>query len=453
LSNILAQYQAKHPRSAELYRQGSALFPDGVTHDTRHAPPFPITVTHAQGARKWDVDGHEYVDYVMGHGALLLGHGHPAIVAAVAEQVARGTHLGASHELERTWARWVQRLIPSAGKLRFTSSGTEATMLALRLARAFTGKERVIKFADHFHGWNDYLLAGSGRGTGGIPAATWSTMRVLPPNDTSLVESALREDGNVAAVILEPTGAHMGTLPVHPDFLRQLREVTSRHQVLLIFDEVVTGFRTSTGGAQAKYGVTPDLTTLAKILGGGLPGGAVAGKGEVLDMISHRDDPDWDLHRRVSHPGTFNANPLSAAAGSACLELVATGQPNARADAAAARLRRELNTLLARTEVPGCCYGVASLFHLRLGRPCLCAQQARGEPPERGICTAPHGEVLAGMQPAMSAVLKLAMLNTGVDLMGGRMGIVSAAHNDAEVDRTLAAFEEGLAAMRREGVV
>ena len=445
MSTILERYHAQHQRSAELYQQARDVFPDGVTHDTRYVTPFPVTVTHASGPRKWDVDGNEYVDYVMGHGSLLLGHAHPEIVKAVSDQVTRGTHLGASHELEIAWGQWVQRLIPSAEKVRFTSSGTEATTMALRLARAYTGREKVIKFDDHFHGWNEYLLAGSGRGAGGIPQATHDTMVVLPPNDIARVEETLQQNRDVAAVILEPTGAHMGTLPVYPDFLHHLREVTQKHDVLLIFDEVVTGFRISPGGAQARYGVRPDLTTLAKILGGGLPGGAVAGKREILDMIAHREDPDWDVQYRVSHPGTFNANPLSSAAGARCLGLVATGEPNAQADRAAARLRGGLNALLARMEIPGCCYGVASLFHLRLGQPCLCA--------DRSICTAPHGYIQEGMPAGLAMQLKRAMLNTGVDLMGGRMGIVSAVHTDAEIDQTIDAFEDGLGALRGEGVI
>jgi glutamate-1-semialdehyde 2,1-aminomutase len=441
----IEEYRAKHPRSAELHQQAQGLFPDGVTHDTRYATPFPITVTHGKGSRKWDVDGNEYIDYVMGHGALLLGHAHPEIVTAVTEQMARGTHLGASHLLEQEWGRLVQRLIPSAEKVRFTSSGTEATMMALRLARAYTGKSRIIKFAEHFHGWSDSLLAGAGRGAGGIPEATWASMLVLSPNDIDAVEEALRGDDDIAGIILEPTGAHMGRLPLAPTFLQQLREAASRHDVVLIFDEVVTGFRVSVGGAQAWSGVTPDLTTLAKILGGGLPGGAVTGQSAIMDMISHRDDDEWDMKHRVSHPGTFNGNPVSAAAGVRCLELVASGEPNARADAATARLIDGVNGILARMEIPGCCYGQASLFHLRLGRACVCGQQ--------GTCTASHAEAGAGMSGAMSMGLKRAMLNAGVDLMGGRGGIVSATHTDADVDQTLASFEEGLDALRRDGLL
>ncbi|MQF83030.1 aminotransferase class III-fold pyridoxal phosphate-dependent enzyme [SAR202 cluster bacterium AD-802-E10_MRT_200m] len=445
MADILGTYREKHNQSALLADQAQMLFPDGVTHDTRYVTPFGLTITHAKGSRKWDVDGNEYVDYVMGHGALLLGHGHPSIVTAVTEQIVRGTHLGGNHMLESEWAKLVIQLIPSAEKVRFTSSGTEATLLAARLARAFTGREKILKFSDHFHGWNDYMMAGSGRGNGGIPNATLSTMGVLPPNDIDQVEVALKSNEDIAAVILEPTGAHMGTLPVYPSFLRELREVTQRYNVLLIFDEVVTGFRVSPGGAQSKFGVTPDMTTLAKILGGGLPGGAVGGRADILDMIAHNSDPAWDDVRRVAHPGTFNANPISAAAGIKALELIADGKANVEADKIASSIRKGINSLLARMEIPGCCYGISSFFHLQFGRPCVCL--------ERDVCTRPHAEISSGMSGVLAMNLKRAMLNSGIDLMGGRMGIVSASHNEEDVDRTLAAFEEGLDAMRREGLV
>ena len=443
MPTIEERYRSLHPTSDRLYQEARGHFPDGVTHDTRPLHPFPVFITHAHGSRKWDVDGHEYVDYVSGHGALLLGHAHPAIVQAVAEQVARGTHYGASHELELRWAELVKTLIPSAEKVRFTSSGTEATMMALRLARAYTARSRVIMFQDHFHGWSDGLLASSSQGTAGIPSDTLSTMTVLPPNNIAAVARALSEHDDVAAVILEPTGAHMGTIPIEPAYLHELREVTQRYGVILIFDEVVTGFRTSPGGAQARYGVLPDLTALAKVLGGGLPAGAVASRGDILDMIEHRQDFQGQATPRVAHPGTFNANPLSAAAGIACLELVATGEPNARADAIAQRLRYGLNDLLARLEIPGCVYGVASLFHLALGRRVRVNEGS-------GL---PYPEDVGGALPGLNSTLKRACLNAGVDLMGGSMGLVSSAHTEEDVGKTLAAFEEALAASQQEGAL
>ena len=428
MASIQELYAQQHQGSAALQAEAAGLFPDGVTHDTRYVTPFPIVVTHADGSRKWDVDGNEYIDYVMGHGALLLGHGRPEVMQAVTEALSRGTHRGASHLEEMEWARWVQRLVPSAERVRFTSSGTEATMLALRLARAYTGKTHVLRFTNHFHGWNDLLIPGAGRNMGGIAPEVAALSYVVPPNDPAQVEAALEAHDDIAAVILEPTGASMGQSPVYPEFLRALRELTLKHGVLLIFDEVVTGFRVSPGGAQALYGVTPDITTLAKILAGGLPGGAVCGRADVIDMIAHRDGAG---DTRVAHAGTFNANPISAAAGAAALQLVATGEPNAIADARAATLRDGLNDLMTRMEIPGSCYGVASIFQVRLG-----AQDDLPTPPEVG------------------AAMRLAAINAGIDLMGGRpSGLVSSAHTEEDVQSTLASFEEAFTALRTDGLL
>ena len=320
MATIMEEYIANHPGSAQRYAEATQIFPGGVTHDNRYAEPFPLYVTHGAGPRKWDVDGNEYIDYVSGHGALLLGHSHPAITAAVTEQINRGTHLGACTEEEVRWAKAIKALVPSVEKLRFHSSGTEATLMAMRLARAYTGKNKIIKLQDHFHGWHDYAMAGSDRSAPGIPPETFGSMVIVPSGDLAAVEKALSSDSEIAALILEPTGAHYGQLPFDiPNYLSGLRELTAQHGVVLIFDEVVTGFRAAPGGAQVLYGITPDLTTMAKIVAGALPGGAVGGKAEIIDMMAQRGDPEWDNQRRVYHPGTFNANPLSAVAGATCL--------------------------------------------------------------------------------------------------------------------------------------
>src|SRR6266567_4464018 len=349
MPTILETYERMHPHSRQLFQSALQVFPGGVTHDTRHATPFPIFVKRAAGCRKWDVDGNEIIDYVSGHGALLLGHSHPLIVSAVRAQIEMGTHFGASHELEVKWGRMVQRLIPSAERVRFTSSGTEAVQMAVRLARAFTGKDKLLKFESHFHGWSDTVTGTIAPGAeypraAGVPQLALAQQVILPPNDAVAVERTLAERNDIAAVIIEPTGAHMGKVPVEVDFLRALRELCTRAGVLLIFDEVVTGFRASPGGVQALTGVIPDLTTLAKILAGGLPGGAVAGREEILNRIAHGSDVEWNQVERVEHPGTFNANPLSAAAGCACLDIVEQGEANVAANRAAGALAAGMNS-------------------------------------------------------------------------------------------------------------
>ena len=444
MATILEDYIAKHPVSAQRYAEASKLFPGGVTHDTRYAQPFPLYMTHGEGPRKWDIDGNEYVDYVSGHGALLLGHSHPAIADAVTKQILRGTHLGASTEEEIRWANAIKVLMPSIEKLRFNSSGTEATLMAMRLARAYTGKDKVIKLQDHFHGWHDYAMAGSDRSAPGIPEATWGTMVVVPTGDLGAVEDAIKRDPDIAAIILEPTGAHYGQLPFDtPNYLKGLRELTAQNGVVLIFDEVVTGFRASPGGTQVRYGISPDLTTMAKIVAGGLPGGVVGGKADIIDMIAHRNDPAWDNTHRVYHPGTFNGNPLSAVAGATALEMIASQPINQRADAMAAKLKAGLNEVLGKLEIPGHAHGIASMIHVVLA-DCDC---------DREICTMPHAQISeTTASPAVTA-MKRGLQNRGVDIMGRDAFLVSGTHTEKEIDHTVNAFQEAMAAVRADGLI
>ena len=434
VSPIEQRYIDLHPGSLERHATARDIFPDGVTHDGRRMSPFPIYATHGIGPHKWDVDGNRIIDYWTGHGSMILGHSHPEVVAAVASQMGRGTHLSASSDLEIKWGQQVQQLIPSAEKVRFHSSGTEATMMAIRMARAYTGKSKVIKFVEHFHGWSDYLSVGSA-GVGGIPEETKNTMIVLPPNDIAIVEKTVQGNPDVAAIILEPTGAHMGQIPVQPSFLNELRELTERTGVVLIFDEVVTGFRISKGGAQAHYGVTPDMTTMAKILGGGLPGGAVAGKADIINMIQARSDAGFDQNRRVAHNGTFNANPLSAAAGTVALDLIMNTDVVETANAMGARLKDGLNDLLTRMEIPGYASGIASLIFLRLGEdPEMTPEQAaRAHDAHR------DGQFV------------LSMLNNGVHAT--TRFIMSSAHREQDVDATVDATERALTELRQSGLI
>ena len=441
VSPIEQRYIDLHPGSVERHAAARDIFPDGVTHDGRRMSPFPIYATHGIGPHKWDVDGNRIIDYWTGHGSMILGHSHPEVVAAVASQMGKGTHLSASSDLEIRWGQQVKELIPSAEKVRFQSSGTEATMMAIRMARAYTGKAKVIKFVEHFHGWSDYLSVGSA-GVGGIPEETKSTMIVLPPNDIALVEKTLQDNDDVAAIILEPTGAHMGQIPVLPSFLGELRELTDRTGVVLIFDEVVTGFRVSSGGAQAYYGVTPDMTTMAKILGGGLPGGAVAGKADIINMIEARDDADFNQNRRIAHNGTFNANPLSAAAGTVALDLIMNTQVTETANAMGARLKDGLNDLLSRMEVPGCASGIASLIFLRLGADHEC---------DKDVCILKPEQMRETGNAERNSQFVLAMLNNGVHATS--RFIMSAAHREQDVDDTVAATEKSLTELRQMGLV
>jgi glutamate-1-semialdehyde 2,1-aminomutase len=437
------------PASRALAERARRLFPDAVTHDVRRMQPFPLYVERADGALKWDVDGRRYVDYWMGHGALLLGHNPPHVREAVAEQLMKGTHYGACHAREVEWGEWVCRLVPSARRVRFTASGTEATHMALRLARAFTGKRHVIKFAGHFHGWHEGLEIGvhppyDPEPEAGQLAEVVELVALLPPNDIDAVRARLAR-GDVAAVILEPTGGHFGAVPTPAAFVAALREETRRAGALLVFDEVVTGFRVAPGGAQEKLGVTPDVTTLAKILSGGLPGGAVAGREDVMAYLATKPDPEENRRTKISHHGTFNANPLSAAAGVAMLASIADGQAIRAADGQAAKLRRALNEVLAEERVAWKVYGAHSdwkVFFDADAPPRDGADQSVADVPWRR---------LDARHPARSRALRQALILNGVDFNGSR-ALVSPAHTDDLLAETVAAFRAAVRAMKAEGL-
>ena len=275
MPSITERFYELHPTSLEMSSAAEELFPDGVTHDGRKLNPFRVYMDRGLGSRKWDVDGNEYIDYRTGHGAMILGQANPAIVKAVQDQMERGTHLSASTELEMRWGSLVKQLVPCAEKLRFQSSGTEAIMMGMRMARAFTGKQKIVKFDGAFHGWSDGAFVGAAGDNpdNGIPDAVRGTTVVLP-YDLSEVERALDADDDIAAVVFQ------GDVVIRPSFIEGLRDLTSRKGILLFFDEVVSGFRWARGGMQDRYGITPDLCAVAKILAGGLPGGAVAGRAD-----------------------------------------------------------------------------------------------------------------------------------------------------------------------------
>jgi glutamate-1-semialdehyde 2,1-aminomutase len=435
-----------NPDSWALSRQAGEVIAAGITHDIRHLKPFPIYVERARGTRKWTVDGQELIDYWMGHGALFLGHGHPEILRAVHEQLDKGTHFGACHELEIRWAGLVQELVPSAERVRFTSSGTEATQLALRLSRAYTGRPKVVKFEGHFHGWHDYAAAGVKPPyeipmSAGIPEASLDQVLLCPPNDLAGVERLLAGRQDVAAVILEPGGGSSGTIPIDRAYLAGLRDLTSRHGVVLIFDEVITGFRYSPGGVQQMVGVIPDMTALAKIVSGGLPGGAIGGRVEIMSGLGFSQDPAWNRKGRVAHAGTYNANPLSAAAGIAMLRLIANGETHRRANQVAALLREELTQVWRRLGVPGCIYGDASIVNYSLERE-VSTPPAAGE--------RDHRRLQAIARPDAYHALRCALILNGVDI-APLHGWISAVHSEGDVEETVRAFEKALILMQEDG--
>ncbi len=431
---IVARWARQNPRSAALHSRARRLLPGGVTHDVRMTDPFPLAVARAQGSRKWDLDGHELICYVMGHGALLFGHSQPEVVAAVRDQAAKAFHPGGCHELECEWAEAVIRLVPSAERVRFTSSGTEASLLALRLARAATGRGKIVKLAGHFHGWHDQAALGSDPpfdqpDTAGLPAHIATSVTVLPADEGMLARAL--GGGDAAALILEPSGAAWGTVPLPRGFLQAARQLADRSGTLLIFDEVVSGFRWAPGGVQSSTGVLPDLTVLGKILAGGMPGGAVCGWADIMDHIGGGA-------QRVAHPGTHNGHPLSAAAGVAALGLAASGEAQEHAARAAASLRSDASSVFERCGVPGRAYGQSSSFHLLFGH---------AEAPEQ----LDPATLKRSLPPALSAALHCSMLLEGVHLFHGS-GFVSTEHTDSDHERTIAALAATLPRLQAEGL-
>lgn len=442
--SIEQTYVEQNPASARLYQRAGKVLPSGVTHDSRFVRPFPVYAERAAGARKWDADGHELIDYVMGHGALMLGHNYPSVIEAAQAQMALGTHYGASTLREIEWAEEVTRIVPSAEVVRFTSSGTEATLMALRLARTHTGKPGVIKFDRHFHGWHDYVVANSRYSVGapaGVPQATLDSVSVLPL-EMAEVRRTVEERGDIGAIIVESAGASSGQLPVPRGFLHELQAFCRAQGIVFIMDEVVTGFRWAPGGVQEIEGLKPDLTTLAKILAGGFPGGAVCGSREVMEFLRFPDPGTKTA--KVGHPGTFNANPLSAAAGVACLREIADGRHQRRANDLAAQLRAGMNGVMCELGLPGFVYGQASEFRVVIAGTQV--PEAQDYDPR----DLPWALLEEGMPAERARLLHLAMTNHGAHLFGAG-GLVSSVHTEADISRTVGAWREALREMRDEG--
>ncbi len=336
-------------RSKELFQEAQRYLPGGVDSPVRAfkavggTPPF---IARGQGSKIYDEDGNEFIDYVCSWGPLILGHAHPQVVAVLKRAVELGTSFGAPTKLETILAKMISAAMPSVEMVRFVNSGTEATMSVLRLARAFTGRDKIVKFAGCYHGHSDGLLAKAGSGMAtlsipdspGVPLSYAQNTLVAPYNDTEAVEQLFKSyPKEIAAIIVEPVAANMGVVPPRPGFLASLRKLTGEFGALLIFDEVITGFRVAYGGAQALYGITPDLTCLGKIIGGGLPIGAYGGRREIMEMMA----PVGPVYQA----GTLSGNPLAMTAGIETLKVL--GQPGVYSQLEAKSSRLEEGIIVA----------------------------------------------------------------------------------------------------------
>jgi glutamate-1-semialdehyde 2,1-aminomutase len=343
--------------SRQLFERAQEIMPGGVNSPVRAwrgVGGTPLFITRGAGADIWDADGNEFLDYVSAWGPLILGHAHPRVVAAIQEAVGRGTAYGAPTTAEIELAQRITRAVPSVEMVRFVNSGTEATMSAIRLARAFTRRELVVKFDGGYHGHADFLLAKAGSGlatlslpdSAGVPASAATTTLIAPYNNLDALQEIFKTHGErIAAVIVEPVAGNMGVVPPEPGFLQGLRDVTRSYDALLILDEVITGFRVAYGGAQALYNVQPDLTCFGKIIGGGLPVGAYGGRRDIMQLVA----PLGPMYQA----GTLSGNPLAMSAGIATLDtLVESPDTYAQLEARAAQLAHGLADAAAHANVP-----------------------------------------------------------------------------------------------------
>src|SRR5579884_4098630 len=353
-------------RSEALFAQARELMPGGVSSPVRAFKAVggtPRFIARGEGAHLWDVDDNRYIDYVLSWGPLILGHAYPPVVRAIQEAAARGSSFGAPTEAEVRLAQLITQAMPAVEMVRFVNSGTEATMSALRLARAYTKREKIVKFAGGYHGHADMLLVAAGSGaltlgtpdSPGVPPQATAQTLVAPYNDAGAVRGMFEHfPGEIAAVIVEPVAGNMGCVPPEPGFLEGLRDVTREHGAVLIFDEVMTGFRVARGGAQQRYGITPDMTCLGKIVGGGLPAAAYGGRRDIMSLVSPAGP--------VYQAGTLSGNPLAMAAGIAQLEALREPGVYERLDALTRRLTEGMADAARAAGVPLYTTRVGSMF-------------------------------------------------------------------------------------------
>ena len=433
-SQIEARYVAQNPGSQQLATRARAVCPGGVSQISRDMQPFPLYYTRALGTRKWTVDGRDLIDFVMGHGALIFGHDDAELLAAAKAQLAYGTHFTGPSEPEVTLAELICELIPSAERVRFVGTGSEACDLALRVARAATGRDVYVKFEGHYHGWHDQELVAlrppyDTTLSAGLPRSASSGRVVLPPNDLAALERVLAERDDIACVMLEPAGGGHGTVPTTREWVAGVRELTRRHNVILIFDEMVTGFRLAPGGYQGQTGIVPDLTTLGKTLFAGFPGSALAGRADLMDQMKGGASPF------VAHYGSWNAFPVACAVGAAGLRRLRDGRVQDQINAYGARLRAAFNDVIVRRGAGARIYGSGSHVHF-----CLHPWPF----PSDDIPIGRHAEL--ANDPRLVRLLRLALYNEGLDFDFANN--ISAVHGDEDFERAVTGFERAVTTMQ-----
>jgi glutamate-1-semialdehyde 2,1-aminomutase len=442
------EIRARSPRSLAVWQKNRTAMPAGVGSMFRLADPFPMVINRASGARVWDADGNEYLDFMLGFSVMILGNAPEEVQAAIREALPRGTHYGQCHEHEYAFAKLFCDMVPGVEKVTFCNSGTEATMYALRLARATTGRPLIAKFEGGYHGTHDLLAVSLGRP--GLPAdrygppedpaaipespglaeGAWKDTIVLPYNHPAAFDKIRRHASRLAGVIVEPVLGAGGTIPAGKEFLAELRRVTHEIGAFLIFDEIITGFRLASGGAQEFYGVIPDVSTYGKVAGGGLPFGAVGGTTEAMRLMEYDVEPG-----SILMAGTFNGNPLVTAAGTATLRRL-RGEPQlyARMNAMGDRFRAEINRFAREQDYPALATGVGSMFWMHA---------LRG--PVNSVRDARQGD------PAASVGLRLLYRKNGLHI-SSHHGFLCTAHTDEDITRLIETHQAAMEELRAQGV-
>ena len=417
-------------KSIDLFRRANELMPGGVNSPVRAFRAVggqPLFIDRGEGAYMWDADGNRYIDYVLSWGPLVLGHAHPEVVDALQRAVANGTSYGAPSHLEVELAQLVTELMPNIEMVRFVNSGTEATMSALRLARAFTGRNKIIKFQGNYHGHADMLLVQAGSGVAtlglpdspGVPPSTVSDTLVAIYNDLESVKQLFQQfPGEIATIIVEPVAGNMGLVPPVEGFLQGLRDVTAENGALLIFDEVMTGFRVHPGGAQTLFGIKPDLTAFGKVIGGGLPVGAYGGRKDIMQMVA----PVGPMYQA----GTLSGNPLAMTAGIATLKIMQRPGLWQGIEESGAKLMAGLEAIAQSANIPVQLGRIGSMFGMFFND---------------GPTT--NWDTVATSNTERFGEYFQAMLEQGVYLAPSQfeVGFLSSAHGSKEIEATLAAAE------------
>jgi len=448
LNAYRAEIRAKSPKSLAMWQENRTVMPAGVGSLFRLADPFPMVVKRAKGARVWDADDNEYLDFMLGFSTMLLGNAPDEVQEAIREALPRGTQYGQCHDHEYAFAQLFCDMVPGVDKVTFCNSGTEATMYTLRLARAATGRPLVAKFEGGYHGTHDLLAVSFGLPrlpldkfgpiedpttipeSPGLAEGAWKDTIVLPYNHPAAFDKIRRHASRLAGVIIEPVQGAAGTIPADREFLSELRRITHEIGAYLIFDEVITGFRLAPGGGQEYYGVIPEVSTFGKVAGGGLPFGAVGGIAEAMRLMEYDTEPG-----SILMAGTFNGNPMVTAAGTAVLRRLSS-EPHlyARLNAMGDRFRAEINRFAQERDYPAIATGVGSMFWMHASRG-----------PVKSVRDARRGDRFA------SPGLRLLYRKNGLHISPNH-GFMCTAHTDEDITRLIEIHKAAMEELRAQGV-